>query len=96
MRLLHLHAPRVLLKLDLAKTFDSISWSFLFEVFRQYGFGNRFLDWLAILLSSSSTQILINGAPGPPIWHQQGLRQGDLLALQLFVLAVDMLGWLIK
>jgi hypothetical protein len=97
MRLLHhLHAPRVLLKLDIAKAFDSISWPFLFEVLRQYVFGNRYLDWLAVLLSSSSTRVLINGAPGPPIWHQQGLRQGDSLAPQLFVLTVDMLGRLIK
>ena len=47
-RLLHqLGAPRVLLKLDLARAFDSIAWPFLFEVLRQYGFGDRFLEWLA-------------------------------------------------
>jgi hypothetical protein len=70
-RLLHqLGNPRVLLKLDLAKAFDSISWPFLFEVLRQYGFGQRFLEWIAILLSSASTRVLINGEPGPPIWHR--------------------------
>jgi hypothetical protein len=68
MRLLHqLRAPRELLKLDLAKAFDTISWPFLFKVLRQYGFGTRFLDWLAILLSSVNTRVMINGDPGPPI-----------------------------
>jgi hypothetical protein len=96
-RLLHqLGAPRVLLKLDLARAFDSLSWPFLFEVLRQHGFGDRFLEWLAILLSSASTRVLINGEPGPPIWHRRGLRQGDPLSPQLFVLAVDVLSKIIK
>jgi hypothetical protein len=86
----------VLLKLDLARAFDSISWPFLFEVLRRYGFSDKFLDWITILLSSASTRVLINGEPGPPIWHRRGLRQGDPLSPQLFVLAVDVLGRLIN
>jgi hypothetical protein len=75
LRLLHqLKAPRVVLKLDLAKAFDMISWPFLFEVLRRHGFSARFLDWLAVPLSSASTRVLINGNPGPPIWHRRGLR----------------------
>ncbi|XBI11415.1 hypothetical protein VPH35_138479 [Triticum aestivum] len=63
-RLLHqLGAPHILLKLDLARAFDSLSWPFLFEVLRQYGFGDRFLEWLAILLSSASTKVLRTLAP---------------------------------
>jgi hypothetical protein len=84
--------PRVLIKLDLARAFDSLSWPFLFEALRRYGFGARFLDWLAILLTSASTRVLLNGEPGPAIWHRRGLHQGDPLSPQLFVLAVDTLG----
>jgi hypothetical protein len=95
-RLLHqLRQPRVLLKLDLSRAFDTLSWPFLFEVLRRYGFPDKFLDWLALLFSSASTRVLINGEPGPPIWHRRGLRQGDPLSPQLFVLAVDVLGRLI-
>uniref|UniRef100_A0A453I001 Reverse transcriptase domain-containing protein n=2 Tax=Aegilops tauschii subsp. strangulata TaxID=200361 RepID=A0A453I001_AEGTS len=94
--LLQLGAPRVLLKLDLARAFDSLSWPFLFEVLKQYGFGDRFLEWLAILLSSASTKVMLNESPGPPIWHRQGLRQGDSMSPQVFVLAVDTLGRLFK
>nr|BAJ87385.1 predicted protein [Hordeum vulgare subsp. vulgare] len=87
----HLGAPCIMLKLDLTRAFDSISWPFLFEMLRQYGFGDRFREWLAILLSSSSTRVMLNGVPGPPIWHRRGLRQGDSTSPQLFVLAVDAL-----
>jgi hypothetical protein len=30
--------------MDLARAFDAISWPFLFEVLRQYGFSDKFLD----------------------------------------------------
>lgn len=96
-RLLHqLGAPRVQLKLDLARAFDSVSWTFLFEVLRRHIFGNRFLDWIALLLSSASTRVLLNGTPGPTFWHRCGLRKGDPVSPQLFVLAVDTLGRLFR
>ena len=60
-------APRVLLKLDLARAFDTVSWPFLFEVLQRHGFSDQFIEWLAILLSTASTRVLINGEPGPPI-----------------------------
>uniref|UniRef100_A0A453G6J7 Reverse transcriptase domain-containing protein n=1 Tax=Aegilops tauschii subsp. strangulata TaxID=200361 RepID=A0A453G6J7_AEGTS len=45
-----------------------------------------------ILLSSASTRILLNGVPGPAICHRCGLRQGNPVSPQLFVLTVDTLG----
>jgi hypothetical protein len=53
-------------------------------VLRRYGFGDRFLNWLAILLSSASTKVLLNGAPGPPIWHQ-GVKDDGLRLLGVFI-----------
>jgi hypothetical protein len=96
-RVLHqLKEPRVLLKLDLTRAFDSVAWPFIFEVLRAYGFGDKWCAWIAILLSSASTRILLNGEPGPPIWHRQGLRQGDPLSPMTFVLVVDVLGKLVS
>jgi mannosylglycoprotein endo-beta-mannosidase len=95
-RLLHQQKqPRILLKLDISKAFDSVSWPFLLEVLQQLGFGQLWRDIISGLLSSSSTQVLLNGVPGDHIHHQRGLRQGDPLSPMLFILVMDVLGHMI-
>jgi hypothetical protein len=67
-----LHAqkqPRILLKLDISKTFDSVNWTFLLEVMERLGFGWIWRDIIAGLLTTSSTQALLNGVPGNFINH---------------------------
>ncbi|KAM0891589.1 hypothetical protein ACQ4PT_026301 [Festuca glaucescens] len=85
----------VLLKLDLARAFDSISWSFLFEVLRRMGFGERFLKWIALLLYTANTRVMVNGVPGDRIYHGRGLRQGDPTSPMLFVAAMETLSAMI-
>jgi hypothetical protein len=86
----------VLLKLDLSRAFDSLSWSFLFEVLRRMGFGDRFLKWIAVLLYTTNTRVLVNGVPGGRIVHGRGLRQGDPTSPMLFVAAMEVLSAVIK
>jgi hypothetical protein len=67
-RLLH-HQKKacLLLKLDITKAFDSVSWPFLIEVMKQLGFGQIWRDIICGLLAYSSTQVLLNGFPGKHI-----------------------------
>jgi hypothetical protein len=55
---------KVLLKLDIGKAFDSVSWPFLLEVLGHLGFGPVWCNLISNLLCSSSTRVLVNGEPG--------------------------------
>jgi hypothetical protein len=88
--------PGVLLKLDLTRAFDSISWSFLFEVLRRMGFGERFTKWVSLLLNTANTRVLVNGVPGHRFVHVRGLRQGDPTSPMLFVAAMEVLTAVIR
>lgn len=83
--------PACLLKLDITKAFDSVSLEYLIELLSRRGFPARWLDWLATILSLSTSIILLNGCPEDRIKHARGLRQGDPLSPYLFILAIDVL-----
>jgi hypothetical protein len=86
----------VLLKIDLAKAFDSVAWTFLLEVLEHAGFPARWRDWISAMLYTASTQVLVNGRPGDRIRHARGLRQGDPLSPLMFVIVMEVLNALIS
>jgi hypothetical protein len=55
-KLLHMRrVSSLLLKVDIARAFDSIVWPFLLEVLEHLGFPSGWRDWVAALLSTVST-----------------------------------------
>jgi hypothetical protein len=94
-----LHAgrrPCTLLKIDIAKAFDSVSWTFLLQVLERLGVPLACRDWVSAMLSSASTKVLVNGRLSRRICHARGLRQGDPLSPLLFVLVMEVLSSLIR
>jgi hypothetical protein len=81
--------PSLLLKLDISKAFDSVSWTYLLDMLRMRGFGPRWRNWIAAFLSTASSRVLFNGEEGASIAHRRGLRQGDPLSPLLFILAME-------
>src|SRR6185295_12595047 len=66
--------PSALYKIDIAKAFDSLDWTFLLQLLSHMGFSNRWTNWISVILSTASTKIILNGSPGRRICHARGLR----------------------
>jgi hypothetical protein len=86
----------VLIKINIAKAFDSVAWAFLLEILRLIGFSRRWMNWISILLSTASTKVLVNGRPGRRIAHARGLRQGDPISPMIFIIVMEVLNSLIR
>jgi hypothetical protein len=78
-----------LLKVDLAKAFDRISWSFISHTLRRHHFTDHFIALLHACISSTSMQILINGKPSEFLYSTRGIRQGCLLSPYLFAITIN-------
>eukprot|EP00253_Pinus_taeda_P005332 PITA_05332 len=73
--------PGMLLKLDLSKAFDSLSWNYMKKILLAFGFNSAWVRWIMSLLTSSFFSVLINGIPSETFRRSRGIRQGDLLSL---------------
>eukprot|EP00253_Pinus_taeda_P007787 PITA_07787 len=88
--------PGMLLKIDLSKAFDSISWEYMQKVLKAFGFDNAWIRWVSSLISSAFFSILINGIPTSTFRSSRGIIQGDPLSPFLFIIMVEGLGRCIK
>ena len=79
----------MMMKLDLAKAYDRISWSYLLVVLKSFGFDQRWLQWLFSFISTPNFSILVNGIPSQPFNISRGLCQGDPLSPFLFIIAIE-------
>jgi len=61
MRLRIKAGPNVVLKLDMTKAYDRLSWLFLTKVLRKMGFSERFIGMVFGIVSNNWYSVLING-----------------------------------
>jgi hypothetical protein len=57
--------PGMLIKLDLSKAFDNLSWDYIHNTLLAFGFSLPWIQWIMSLLTSSFFSILVNGSPSP-------------------------------
>nr|GEZ69857.1 RNA-directed DNA polymerase, eukaryota [Tanacetum cinerariifolium] len=59
-------------KVDYAKGYDLVRWDNLFEVLKEFGFGQIWCNWIRGTLNSAKASILINGSPSKEFSSYRG------------------------
>ena len=88
--------PGVIIKLDIEKAYDHVSWSALFYLMERMGFGEKWVRWMKMCISTARFSMLINGSLAGFFGSSPGIRQGDPLSSLLFLLVMEVLSRLLK
>lgn len=82
-------SSRGLLKVDIRKAFDSVSWQFITQILKSANFSDVFINWIEQCIITTSLSINVNGNLCGYFKGTKGLRQGDLFSSHLFVMAME-------
>nr|XP_009761667.1 PREDICTED: uncharacterized protein LOC104213819 [Nicotiana sylvestris] len=83
--------PNVVIKLDIEKAYDKLSWLFLTKTLRKVGFPETFIGLIFDLIGNNWYSVLINGQPNGFFKSSRGFKQGEPLSPTLFILAAEAL-----
>ncbi|KAF5804783.1 putative RNA-directed DNA polymerase [Helianthus annuus] len=86
----------MLVKVDLEKAYDTLSWDFLDSILEQMNFHPRWRSWVMALVSSARASVLVNGSPTQEFQCGRGLRQRDPISPFLFIIAMEALSGVFK
>ncbi|KAH0720665.1 hypothetical protein KY284_005695 [Solanum tuberosum] len=89
-------SPRCLIKIDLGKAYDMVSWEFVEEALMGYGFPTSFIHLIMACVTSLMFTVKINGEGHGFFPGKRGLRQGDPISPLLFVLVMEYLSRTLK
>lgn len=84
------------LKLDLSKAYDRVSWLYVKTLLIHLGFDIGFIRWIMGCVSTASFAVLINGVASSFFKAERGLRQGCPLSPLIFLLVVEGLSRFVK
>ncbi|XP_028091455.1 uncharacterized protein LOC114291784 [Camellia sinensis] len=77
-------------------TYDTVNWSFLFDMLGKFGFETKWVEWMKTCLGSARVSFLVNGSSSEEVCPQKGLRQGDPISPFLFITIAEGLNILLS
>lgn len=83
------------IKIDLEKAYDRLQWHFVRDMLHLYKFPKSLTKLILSCVSSSSISILLNGGKLESFLPSRGIKQGDPLSPYLFIICMEILGFLI-
>lgn len=86
----------MVIKIDLEKTYDILEWHFIWNVLNLYQFLTCLINLIINCVTRSSILVLFNRGKLDPFLTLRGIRQGDLLSPYLFIMCMEILGFLIS
>ena len=82
--------------IDFEKTFDSISWKFMYNTLKLLGFSENFIYWIKLMNTDLIYSILQARVKSDFCPIERGCKQGDPIAPYLFLLCRQILHYLIE
>nr|XP_009598929.1 uncharacterized protein LOC104094661 [Nicotiana tomentosiformis] len=81
----------VVLKLDMTKAYDRISWIFLGKIIKNMGFSEQWIEIIPKCISNNWYSMLVNGRRNGFFQSERSLKQEDPLSHSLFILSAEIL-----
>lgn len=75
-----------MIKLDLSKAYNWLSWKFLSNILEAYGFDQHCINWISTKFSSHVFSILLNDSSTRTFNASCGLCQGNPISPFLYIL----------